>query len=260
MSVPLRDHLDEIGARVAAAQRVLLFLDYDGTLTPIVRRPSLAQLARSTRGLLEALSRESRVVLAIVSGRAVADLQVRVGVENVIYAGNHGLEIHGRGLHFVEPFAAERRAELLQLSSRLSRHLGPIPGVEIEYKGLTMTIHFRRAPEEEVVRISGLVCEAVQGSASRFVWSAGKKCLEVRPRVDWNKGAAACWIRSKLGPAGALSIYLGDDTTDEDAFLAFPEDITVKVGDPAGSAARYHVTGPGQVIQFLRWVRNKEVS
>jgi trehalose-phosphatase len=260
MSVPLHEHLDEIGAKVAAAQRVLLFLDYDGTLTPIVERPLQARLNPSLRALLEALSGSRRLVVAIVSGRALHDLQARVGIANLIYAGNHGLEIEGRGLRFVQPQAAACRAELLELSDRLSRDLHPVAGVEIECKGLTTTIHFRRAREDQAGRISAIAREAVRGSNDRFVCRAGKKSLEIRPRVNWHKGAAVRWIREKLAPAGALSVYAGDDATDEDAFRALPEDITVKVGDSGSTAAKYHVTGPDEVIRFLQQVRDEEFS
>lgn len=188
-----------------------------------------------------------------MSGRALSDIQGRVGIPNLIYAGNH-LEILGVGLHFVEPIATERRHDLLWLSDRLSVGLRHIPGVEVEYKGLTATVHFRRAPVQQVAHISRIVRAAMEGRNSLFVVSAGKESLEIRPRVNWHKGRAVRWVQAKLRHRRTLSIYFGDDITDEDAFAVLSDGITVKVGEGAETAAQYFVPGPEHVTEFLEWL------
>lgn len=251
MRDPLMENLRDVRERLEAATQFVLFLDFDGTLAPIVERPCLAQLAPATRELLDALSRAERLSLVIVSGRALADVQARIGIPNLICAGNHGLEIGGVGFHFVEPIAVARRDELRWLSDGLTAELRHVPGAEVEFKGLTTTIHFRRAAEKQAARIPGIVKAALRGREGSFVLSPGKQSVEIWPRVNWHKGKAVAWILAKLGNSAALPIYIGDDVTDEDAFLALPEGITIKVGDGAGTAARYHLAGPDQVTEFL---------
>ncbi len=260
MSAPLYDHLEEVAARVGAATQILLFLDYDGTLTPIVDDPRRATLDPATRELVAALSRGEGLRVAVISGRALADVRRRVGLPNVVYAGNHGLEIEGPGLRFVEVTAQAGQDELQGLCRRVSRRLAGIPGAYVEYKGLTATVHFRRTPGGEAGRVSKAVWEAVRGDNAPFVLAKGSKSIEIRPVSDWNKGAAARWIRSKLGADHALCIYLGDDRTDEDAFAALEGEITVRVGSPAGTLARYHVKGPEEAADFLRWLVGRTVS
>jgi trehalose 6-phosphate phosphatase len=252
MTTALFENLQEVRDRLEG-RRLLLFLDFDGTLTPIVERSCLAQLAPETRELLDSLSRTERLSLAVISGRALADVQARVGIPTLIYAGNHGLEIGGVGFHFIEPIAAARRDELLWLSDGLAAELRDTPGVEVEFKGLTSTVHFRRTPANQASRIPGIVKAAIRGREGLFVLSPGKKSVEIRPRVNWHKGRAAAWICAKLNN-GALPIYIGDDVTDEDAFLALSEGITVKVGEGTDTAARYHLASPDQVAEFLHWL------
>jgi trehalose-phosphatase len=87
-----------------------------------------------------------------------------------------------------------------------------------------------------------------------FVLAAGEKVFDIRPRVYWHKGSAVEWIAAKLGKPGTLPIYVGDDVTDEDAFAALTQGITVKVGEAGQTAARYQLDGPPEVRKFLEWI------
>src|SRR4030042_1268947 len=100
---------DSIVTRIKSSKQVLLLFDYDGTLTPIVERPELADLHKESRQLLKAIVRKPRFTVGIVSGRALNDLQNRVSIPGIIYAGNHGLEIQGLDLDFVHPIPEEVR-------------------------------------------------------------------------------------------------------------------------------------------------------
>jgi trehalose-phosphatase len=175
-------------------------------------------------------------------------------MEEIIYAGNHGLEITGPGLHFIEPAASERVDALEELTRHLQVRLRHIPGVEVESKVLTASIHFRRASVSSLGEVHKLVQDAVNPIVSLFQVTQGLQIFEIRPRVNWHKGLAVGWIKEALGRPDALSIYLGDDVSDEDAFAALRDDITISVGRVSGTCARYHLDLQESVQEFLVWL------
>jgi trehalose 6-phosphate phosphatase len=246
-------HLPEIRTRIAHA-RCLLFLDFDGTLAPIVDFPEDAMLPAKTREILTTLYSQKQIRLAVISGRSLVDLQRRVGLNNVIYAGNHGLEIEGQGLQFVEPSAERSRPGLLEITTRLSAQLGSTPGAQVEYKGLSASVHYRRAPASSWVEIRHRVESAVASSDGRFVMKEGNRIYEIRPSVPWHKGAAVNWIRTALGMQRDLAVYIGDDATDEDAFSELTDGITIKVGSAAATSANYFAGDTEEIQQFLLWL------
>lgn len=251
---PLFDHLPEIASALRAASEILLFLDFDGTLAPIVEDPRLARMPSATRQALDRLASDPRFSLAIISGRALSDLRLRVDLEDLIYAGNHGLEIEGPGVEFIEPTAAEHLKALGELSRHLRARLSHIPGVEVENKVLSASVHFRRAPAGRLPEIRQAVQDAVIFDASPFHLTEGRKVLEIRPRVDWDKGMAVRWIQQASANPGALPIYIGDDSTDEDAFLALPQGITASVGKTRETSAQYSLERQELVPEFLLWL------
>src|SRR5262245_24530434 len=116
----LFDALPEVGARLARAPHVLMCLDFDGTLSHIVADPATATLSPTLRAILQSLAARENISLAIISGRERTDLLERVGIPDVIYAGNHGLEISGPGFIFIEPTATAHRAALQELAANLT--------------------------------------------------------------------------------------------------------------------------------------------
>ena len=254
MNQSLFQNLPSIEARISRADRVSLFLDFDGTLVPLQQDPAAAQLDTPTRETLSRIAHNARIVTAIISGRTVSDLQLRIGLRGLVYAGNHGLEISGRQLSFIEPAAAARREELRQLSGRLATKLGNIAGVLVEYKGLTASVHYRGVAAREVAKVEGTVSALASSAAASFVVRSGKMAFEIVPRTGWHKGTAALWINQSLDDGNGLSIYLGDDTTDEDAFRALTDGITVKVGNSTITSAGYHLADPCAVHEFLEWL------
>jgi trehalose 6-phosphate phosphatase len=251
----LFQHSTNIEAHLRAAEKISVFLDYDGTLVPFVQNPAEAQLDEQARETLARISSKRRVAVTVISGRSLADIHARINLEGLIYAGNHGLEICGRGLQFIEPTAATRRDELAQLSSRLAAELRGIEGVVVEYKGLTTTIHYRQANVREIGTIEDAARAAVALVAESFRTASSKMAIEVLPRTGWHKGKAAAWINQHLG-GRPLPLFMGDDETDEDAFRALPDGITVRVGSCTETAARYCVTDPFAVHEFLTWFAN----
>lgn len=254
MSRPLLKNLSEINQQINAAQHVLLFADFDGTLTPIAGHPKHAHLSAETKALLEGLSRQSNMTLAVISGRTLADIQTRVGIAGLVYAGNHGLEICGPGFHFIDPQAAAQCAALHQLFEKMAARLQAVTGAYVENKGLTVSIHFREVADRQVDDVIRAVRAAVSPRQRQWQVTIGKMVYEIKPRVDWHKGAALHWIKDRVGKSKAQMIYLGDDFTDEDAFAALPDGITVKVGNSEETAAKFFLPSPAEVQQFLRWL------
>jgi trehalose 6-phosphate phosphatase len=255
----LFDRLSEVASAVRAANRVFLLLDFDGTLAPIVEEPEAAAMPAYTRERLIDLARRKRFRVAIVSGRSLADVEQRVGLdglglEGLVYAGNHGLEISGPGLRFVEPAARERIRALQSLSRDLEIGLRGMAGTRVEDKVLTVSVHYRKARKTDRSSIRRIAEELVDGAGGLFQLSEGLEVLEIRPRVNWNKGTAARWILESSGNADALPIYMGDDATDEDAFAALAEGITVRVGLTAETQAQYQLDSQEAVGEFLAWL------
>ncbi|MDB4948424.1 MAG: trehalose 6-phosphatase [Gemmatimonadetes bacterium] len=239
------------------AGRLVLLLDFDGTLAPIVERPELAGMPGATRAALERLRARPDVTLAVVSGRGLADVRALAAIDGIAYAGNHGMEIEGPGIHRIHPEALEARPALDEVVGRLAPALEGIPGAFVEDKGLTLSIHFRQAPEAAVPRVRAAVHDAAAAHGDALRVTAGKMVLEVRPRVDWHKGRAVRFLLEQMRPpAGAPVLYLGDDRTDEDAFAALEdarlgEGVIVADPLPGSTAARSFLHAPAEVGELF---------
>lgn len=195
----------------------VFFLDYDGTLTPIVDRPELAVMSEGMRDVVGRLSKRFKV--AIVSGRTREDVQMLVGIKGLIYAGSHGFDISGPGISMIEPRAKETIPLISEISRRLSQQLGSITGILIEEKRFSVAVHYRLVEEEHLPGIKDCVEKIVTGNRPLRLMS-GKKVFEILPAIDWDKGKAVRWIIRALGTSWpeVSVVYIGDDTTDEDAF------------------------------------------
>lgn len=251
------DRIDVLHAARAEAGSLLLGLDFDGTLAPIVPRPEDATLLPSSRDALDMLARRGDTHIALVSGRSLEDLRRRVVLDRVYYAGNHGLEIEGPDVQRVHEEADAARGALGRLARDLERALAGIRGVIVEDKGLTLSVHFRLVDDPaEMERVRDIVRESARAhSAIRL--TDGKKVVEIRPDVDWHKGRAFRFLRATLEErfGRAPAIFIGDDRTDEDAFRELGDtDCSIVVGDPPAheSVAQASLRSPDQVAEFLR--------
>jgi alpha,alpha-trehalase len=230
-----------------------LFLDYDGTLTPIVDQPEDARLSEGMRSLLQSLSRQCKV--AIVSGRDLADVQHMVGLDNLYYAGSHGFDIAGPSdLHMQQQDARKSLPDLDQAENQLRQKLANLQGVKVERKRFAIAIHYRNA-RVPVDTIEAVVDE-VQKQLPALRKKSGKKIFELQPDVDWDKGRAIHWLmdRLNLAPPQVVPMYLGDDTTDEDAFRALKnQGITIRVGtEDTHTQAQYILPDPNALDDFLQ--------
>ena len=249
------DHLEDIRKRLSG-RKPIVFLDYDGTLTPIVQRPEDAVLPPAMREALKQLAQHCTV--AVVSGRDLQDVRAKVGLAQLYYAGSHGFDLaepDGRESTHQE---GERFLPALDEAEQMLRQdLEGIAGTRVERKRFAVAIHYREVAETDVPAVDaavGRVHERVQGLRR----SRGKKVFELQPELDWHKGRAVRWVMSealKLNREQVLPFYVGDDVTDEDAFRELREDgvcIRVDEGAPQPTEAAYRLENTDEVCRFLR--------
>jgi trehalose 6-phosphate phosphatase len=253
----LPDALESIPA--LGDRRLAVFLDYDGVLTPIVDDPARALLDDAQRERVARLARA--VPTAIVSGRDTADVRRLVGVPGLYYAGSHGFEITDAAGTVIDDRHGRPYLPALDAAEQALRaDLAGIPGAAVDRKRFAVAVHYRGVPPERV----GEVVAAVR-TPPGLRRTGGKKVIELRPDVDWDKGRAVRALAGRLGLSGATLLYVGDDVTDEDAFRAIGEEgIGVVVrGEDDGreTAARYALSDTAAVGAFIeRLIRLTERS
>lgn len=233
----------------------ILLFDYDGTLTPIVKRPELAVLPPDMRELLKSLIKRFKV--AIISGRSLADVKRLVGLKNIYYAGNHGFEISGPKTRLVRPAAKRARPTIAKICMELRRELAQIKGTVVEDKVLTASVHYRLVARRELRRLKNIFEKTIEPyiNSGEIKVTSGKKVFEVRPNIEWDKGKAVLWIIDAIDPKKKFTpVYIGDDQTDEDAFFVLKNrGITVLVSKRRKkSHAKFYLKNIGEVKTFLR--------
>lgn len=246
------DRLNEI-LMEAGGRRFAVFLDYDGTLTPIVATPKRAILTAETRQLVAELA--SICPTAIVSGRDLRDIRKIVGIDSLIYAGSHGFEIVGPGgLQVEHEGAGAYLPDLDAAEGELKDQLGNVRGCLVERKRFSIAVHYRLVADEEVAGIERTV-SSIRRRYPRLRMSGGKKVFELRPDLEWNKGESVLFLLRELriDAKEFLPLFIGDDVTDEDAFRALRDGgVTIIVQDePRPTVARYGLRNPQEVRVFL---------
>jgi trehalose 6-phosphate phosphatase len=262
-ALPLQPHLNALADRIRSAHPLLFFTDFDGTLVPIKQNAAECFLRPDIAHLLDALQHCPHTRVGVVSGRSLADLRPRLTATNFVLAGNHGLEIDARDEQFHEPTAVERQPELEAIVHTLDAVLSTIPGVWVEHKGLSATVHYRGVPDDVIPFVRETVQRLTQVArqSGLFVVRDGKSVQEIRPAVNWHKGFAIRWLMTRWTTPDDHPhvIFIGDDTTDEDAFGLLPDDTTIRVGGNP-TLARYHVDGVAEVHHFLRWLLQQRAA
>jgi len=212
-----RDCLPEV-REAAAGGRLALFLDFDGTLAPIVERPQDARLSAPMAQILGALA--TRLPMAIVSGRDLEDVRGRSAVPGAWHAGSHGYRIASPDGVVLEK-GTDYLDDLQAVEAAARDALAGIAGVRLERKSHSLAVHFRQVAEADHVRLEALVRATVNGR-ERLRLGAGKMVWEIRPTLDWHKGAATLWLLARFEQqrGSLLPLFIGDDITDEDGFEA----------------------------------------
>jgi trehalose 6-phosphate phosphatase len=243
------EHVEEIAG--ASDGSLAIFLDYDGTLTPIVSRPDQAVLMDSTRAILRTLA--AKMPVAILSGRDLDDVRQRVNIGAIVYAGSHGFDIAGpRGVR--KEIATEFLPGLDMVEQELGKQLAGIAGARAERKRFSIAAHYRNVNASDIPKVERAVSE-VAARHRELRKMDGKKVYELLPDIDWDKGKAVLWLLENLGleRAKVRPIYIGDDRTDEDAFRALEKSgVGILVSEePRPTAARYSLKDPAEVERFL---------
>lgn len=251
------DHLDQVEDLVYRRD-ILVFLDYDGTLTPIVATPDLAVMSEQMRDRVNAVSRTYRT--AIVSGRATDDVSDKVGLKHLYYAGSHGFEIlFPDGTREVVPEAKAMLETVKTAHKELAASLEHIKYALAEHVKFTISAHYRLVDERDLEEFFHRV-EKVLSNHPDLKRSNGKKVVELKPNIDWHKGKAVGRLQKELDPKGAAtSLYIGDDTTDEDAFaeIAINGVGIVVTQEPRESFAKFQVKTIEDVAKILDWLVNR---
>ena len=238
-------------------RRPAIFLDYDGTLTPIVARPELAILGSAARAAIQRLAQ--RLPVAVISGRDRQDVEQLVGIDNLVFAGSHGFDIRvpGRG-QLKHEVGGEYGPVLERAEAELRRRVEPIAGALIEHKKLSVAAHYRQVAEHDLPAFFAAV-DAVESSQPDLKRMRGKKVFEFEPKLDWDKGKAVRWLLRALDLEGpeVVPLFFGDDVTDEDAFVELQGDgLGVVVATPDDdpdrmTAAGFRVDEPAEVLAVL---------
>jgi alpha,alpha-trehalase len=252
-----RESLDEIRARLVG-RPVVVFLDFDGTLSPIVDHADQARPAPAARSTVERLGVVCPV--AVISGRDLRDVRDRLGVEGIWYAGSHGFELEGPdGERHQEDAAEDALPALDDAEAELRRRLEGIPGAAVERKRFSLAAHYRRVEEERVGEVVDAV-EQIAGNHAGLRSTGGRRVAELRPDLDWDKGRAVGWLMERLSPAeGSVPVYAGDDLTDEDALDAVRVDglgIVVRSDEHGDRLTSAHVAvdDPEQLCWLLEQI------
>lgn len=259
MSLPSAlNRMDEISKKLQN-KTPAIFLDYDGTLTPIVDKPSDAKISEEMRSLVEQLANDYFV--AVLSGRDLEDVRKLLGIESIIYAGSHGLDVAGPGDEYRKEYGKEFLSSLDKAEKEVGKKAEDIEGVIIERKRFSIAVHYRNVDDSDVDRVEQCV-DRVLDRHKNLKKGYGKKVYELKPNIDWDKGRALLSLvddffedKDKVVP-----IYIGDDITDEDAFKAIlSEGIGIIVGkEDRETYADYRLENTEDVKELLRRLNGKE--
>lgn len=243
---------------IQRAQSLFLMLDFDGTLCPLERTPAAAKMPEKIKETLRKCA--EKIPVAIISGRSLSDIKKKVGLRNLIYAGNHGLEWEIMGKMGTAVSTDEIKGKLKTAKSKINIFLKRYRGAFLENKGAVLALHYRNVPKrkEKEFRCNArffLNSIVSSGTSRSFVLTEGKKVFEIKPSVKWNKGYFAEKVlhfyqerlRIKL-----LPICIGDDSTDEDIFRRLKSAITIRVGKNKKSSAKYYLPSHSHAGVFLK--------
>ncbi|KAI5346872.1 hypothetical protein L3X38_014751 [Prunus dulcis] len=260
----------------AKGKRIALFLDYDGTLSPIVDNPDCAFMSDAMRAAVRRVAKHFPT--AIISGRSHDKVYEFVGLKELYYAGSHGMDIMGPGrqstaddhrngfrttdkqgkdVNLFQP-AAEFLPMIGEVYESLVGSTKDIEGAKVENNKFCVSVHYRNVDEKSWPAVAQCVHDILK-DYPRLRLTHGRKVLEVRPMINWDKGKAVTFLLESLGLSDCedvLPIYIGDDRTDEDAFKVLREGnrgygILVSAV-PKESNAFYSLREPSEVMEFLK--------
>lgn len=244
----------ELREWVTGHPRLLVGCDFDGTLAPLVQHADHAVMPDPTRAALAHLAELPGVLVAVISGRSLADTRARVGLPGLMYAGNHGLEMLGLdGEVVLAPGSEDFQGAVAQVVAELIEKLAGIEGAWIEDKQATASVHYRQVAEKQHELVEAAVKNAV-GKFPGLVVKAGKKIWEIRPGMRWHKGSALTWFMHQHDCPPGCAAFLGDDLSDYDAFESLAGGWSFFVGQEAPSIASARLEDAHDTLKLLEWM------
>ena len=243
---PLARDWDQIAARIQSSRRVVIFLDFDGTLVNIAPRPDQVCLAPLTRRVLQRLSRHPRVTVVVISGRRRVELLRYIGLRGIHYFGLYGWERGRRS-----PLPASSLIALRRVCSELSIHLSAFQGVWVENKRFSLSVHFLGVTPRVEQRSRRKLRSLLRPFQHVLHVIDNFRDAEIVPRDISGKGTAVQEFLSKRPHRHSLSFYFGDDLSDEPAFEALRKGVTIRVGAARPTCASYSIPSPATLALLL---------
>ncbi len=246
MAPSLAAHWARVAAQVRSANRVVLFLDFDGTLVDIVPLPNLVRVKPAARRLLRRLARHPRVTVVMISGRRRFELQRHVGIPGIRYFGLYGWERSDRS-----PLPKSARTALRLARSRVAPYLASVPDAWIEDKGFSFSVHLLEVSQDAQRRARRKLRVLLRPFRKHLRLIQTLRDVEVVPLCIQGKGHAVQQFLAQPAYRGALPFYFGDDLSDEAAFAAIGKGVSVLVGAARPTRARHSVRNPAAAAAAL---------
>ncbi len=247
-------HLNKVTKTITRAKKILILLDYDGTLTPIVDDPEQATIPANILNCLKLLSENNRAQLAIVSGRGLDDIKRRVPVPATIYSGNHGMQIEGPDLSYLHSIPNDYKNIILTIKDKLLHSFDELKGVFVEDKMVGLSVHYRQVDPDYSHEVKEQM--AIYSQYKFIKIRHDQMTYDIMPDLSWDKGTAIRHILDHLHHASQqvwYPIYIGDGLTDEDAFSVIKEiGLPVRVGASEKSDAAFFINDFNEVGIFLQ--------
>ncbi|OGS08216.1 MAG: trehalose-phosphatase [Elusimicrobia bacterium RIFOXYA12_FULL_51_18] len=250
---PFWKNSDEVGNRIASAPGLLVTLDFDGTLAALAETPGQAMLKPEFKKALRALAALPGVSVFILSGRAIESVRKLVGLRNLYYGGNHGIEIKGPGFVWRDACAAKARNLVARISVDMQERFPQGTGILVENKVFSASVHYRSLKASYRRGFFSRMKALISAQGKELYWRNGHKVFELLPKGAAHKGSAVDRLSKQLGCS--LNVAVGDDLTDEDMFNALAKKgITIRVGRKTGSSAGYFLARQDEVLRLLRFI------
>jgi trehalose-phosphatase len=246
MARPLARDWDQIADQIKSSRRVVIFLDFDGTLVNIAPRPDQVRLAPVTRRVLRRLARHPRVTIVVISGRRRAELLRYVGLRGIRYFGLYGWERGHRS-----PLPASALIALRRVCTELSTHLSAFRGVWVENKRFSLSVHFLGVTPRVEHRARRKLRSLLGPFQDILHLIENFRDAEIVPRDISGKGTTVQEFLAKSPHRHALPFYFGDDLSDEPAFEALHTGVTIRVGAARPTCARYLIANPAALASVL---------
>jgi trehalose-phosphatase len=242
--------------RIKKYKKILLILDFDGTLSPIVKKPHHARLSPQFKSALLKFRHSDNVYVAIISGRSIASLKGLINLDFIYYGGNHGLEIKGPGINFLCREAKINKKNIMKIYKDVKNIFHSMPQIIIENKGFSISVHYRCLEPEYKNEFRGKISRIKNKFAALLVmWRKYRKVLEILPETSCDKGKAAQYLLNRLGYPYPIAI--GDDGTDEDMFkVLHHRGIAIRVRRQNYSHARFYLKNQREVLKAIKMIYN----